>query len=184
MKLWLLRHAAVQLEAGLCYGASDVLADPALTLQAASAAAEVLPRGMPLRVSGLARAAQLVHALRTLRPDLLPALVDVRLNEMDFGEWELQAWNAVPRIAFDRWMANFGQHRFGGAESTQMVLNRVAAALEEQRAARVNEALWITHAGVIRAVQYLALHGTEPIRDLAQWPTEAPATGSYICLDL
>lgn len=184
MKLWLLRHAAVQLEAGLCYGASDVPADLALTQQAASAMAGVLPSGLPVRVSGLVRAAQLARALGALRPDLPLAVVDVRLNEMDFGEWELQAWNAVPRIAFDRWMANFGQHRFGGAESTQMVLNRVAAALEEQRAARVDEAMWITHAGVIRAVQYLALHGTEPIRDPAQWPTRAPATGGYICLDL
>jgi alpha-ribazole phosphatase len=184
MKLWLLRHAAVQLEAGLCYGASDVPADPALTQQAARAAAEVLPPGLGVRVSGLARAAQLVNALREWRPDLPSAVVDVRLNEMDFGEWELRPWNAVPQIAFDRWMANFGQHRFGGAESTQMVLNRVAAALEEQRAAGADEALWITHAGVIRAVQYLALHGTEPIRDAAQWPTQAPSTGGYICLDL
>lgn len=184
MKLWLLRHAAVKLEAGLCYGASDVSADPALTQQAASAVAQQLPPRLPVRVSGLGRAAQLADALRALRPDLLATVVDVRLNEMDFGEWELKSWDAIPRVAFDRWMADFGQIRFGGAESTQMVLDRVAAALEEQRLAPGDEALWITHAGVIRAVQYLASHGTTAIRDLNQWPREAPVTGGYICLNL
>ncbi|MFT5933725.1 MAG: alpha-ribazole phosphatase, partial [Hydrogenophaga sp.] len=28
MKLWLVRHARVQLASGLCYGASDVPAEP------------------------------------------------------------------------------------------------------------------------------------------------------------
>lgn len=184
MKLWLLRHAAVQLEAGLCYGASDVAADPVLTQRAAAEVAAVLPTGLSLRVSGLARAGQLARALSSLRPDLPTAVVDTRLNEMDFGEWELQAWNAVPRLAFDRWMADFGQHRFGGVESTQMLLDRVACALAQQRREPADEALWITHAGVIRAVQYLAEHGNQPIRHAGQWPEVAPATGGYRCLDL
>ena len=182
MKLWLMRHAAVQLEAGICYGATDVPACPELTEQAARAVAPLLSAGVPVRVSGLGRAGQLARALGDLRPDLPAALVDVRLNEMDFGEWELQPWDAVPRTAFDRWMADFGQHRFGGAESTQMVLDRVAAALEEQRT-MANEALWITHAGVIRAVQYLAEHGQRPISQVEQWPQQAPSTGGYICVN-
>jgi alpha-ribazole phosphatase len=184
MKLWLLRHAAVQLEAGLCYGASDVVADPELTQQAASAVAPLLPPHLPVRVSGLGRAAQLATALAALRPDLPPAVVDIRLNEMHFGAWELQPWNAIPRTDFDRWMADFGQHRFGGVESAQMLLDRVASALEQQRREPTDDVLWITHAGVIRAVQYLLEHGARPIRDAAQWPKEAPATGGYVCLNL
>jgi alpha-ribazole phosphatase len=81
-------------------------------------------------------------------------------------------------------MADFGQHRFGGVESAQMLLDRVASAVEQQRRELTDEALWITHAGVIRAVQYLLEHGARPIRDAAQWPKEAPATGGYICLNL
>jgi alpha-ribazole phosphatase len=184
MKLWLLRHARVTLEAGLCYGASDVPADLALTRAAAEAAAARLPRGLRVCVSGLGRAQQLARELQALRPDLGPAVTDPRLNEMDFGHWELQPWDAMPRAAFDAWMADFAHHRFGGAESTQQIIERVADALDDLRTQAVGEAVWVTHAGVIRAAQYVATHGRGPIRYASQWPREAPAPGGWMALDL
>lgn len=184
MKLWLLRHARVTLEAGLCYGASDVPADPALTRQAAETAAPLLSAGLPVWVSGLGRAQQLARELHRLRPDLEAPVVDPRLNEMDFGHWELQSWDAMPRTAFDAWMADFAHHRFGGAESTQQLIDRVADALDDLRNRGLREAVWVTHAGVIRAVQFVVSHGRGPIRDVSQWPKEAPATGGHLCLPL
>lgn len=184
MKLWLLRHARVTLEAGLCYGASDVPADPALTRVAAESAAARLPRGLPVCVSGLGRAQQLARELHDLRSDLGSAVTDPRLNEMNFGHWELQPWDAMPRAAFDAWMADFAHHRFGGAESTQQIIDRVADAVDDLRTQSVGEAVWVTHAGVIRAVQYIATHGRGPIRYASQWPREAPAPGGWMVLDL
>ena len=184
MKLWLLRHAAVVLAPGLCYGASDVPADPALTQEAAEKAAAFLPRSLPVWTSALGRTRQLGDALQTLRPDLCAPMADARLNEMHFGRWELQPWNAVPRSAFDAWMADFPHHRFGGEESTQMVVQRVGAALRELTDSGVEEAVWITHAGVIRAAMYLAAHGQSPIATVEQWPREAPLPGGYIQITL
>lgn len=184
MKLWLLRHARVTLEAGLCYGASDVPADPALTRQAAETAAPLLSAGLPVWVSGLGRAPAAARELHRLRPDLEAPVVDPRLNEMDFGHWELQPWDAMPRTAFDAWMADFAHHRFGGAESTQQLIDRVADALDDLRNRGLREAVWVTHAGVIRAVQFVVSHGRGPIRDVSQWPKEAPATGGHLCLPL
>lgn len=183
MKLWLLRHAPVLLDAGLCYGASDVPAHEALTQEAARTLAPLLPAAAPLHVSGLGRAQQLARALRALRSDLAGPVVDTRLNEMDFGHWELQPWGAIPRSAFDAWMADFAHHRFGGAESTQQLIARVAAALAALPA-KGSGAVWVTHAGVIRAVQYLVSSGPVPIRDAGQWPLHAPAPGGYLCLEL
>ncbi|MBT9551415.1 MAG: histidine phosphatase family protein [Hydrogenophaga sp.] len=184
MKLWLLRHARVTLDAGLCYGVSDVPAGAALTQAAAEAAAALLPQGLPVWVSGLGRAQQLAHALGALRPDLRPVITDTRLNEMDFGHWELQRWDAVPRAAFDTWMADFAHHRFGGAESTQQVIDRVADALQGLRESGASEAVWVTHAGVIRAAQFVATQGRGPIADVAQWPREAPEPGGHCCINL
>ena len=184
IKLWLLRHARVELEAGLCYGASDVPANAALTLQAAEAAAALLPPGLPVWVSGLGRAQQLALELGSLRPDLDEPVIDTRLNEMDFGHWELKPWDAIPRAAFDVWMADFAHHRFGGAQSTQQLIDRVADALDSLRDNAVGEAVWVTHAGVIRAAQFVAAHGRGPIRYARQWPKEAPATGGHLCLHL
>lgn len=182
MKLWLLRHAQVLVEAGLCYGASDVPADPVHTQASAQAVAPLLPTGLSWRVSGLGRAQQLAQALRPLRPDLPGPQVDVRLNEMDFGCWELHAWDAIPPHAFDEWMANFAHHRFGGVESTQSIIDRVADALDEQRSA--GDAVWVTHAGVIRAVQFVAARGRGPIRGVEEWPREAPGPGGWLSLEL
>ena len=187
MRLWLVRHARVQLAPGLCYGASDVSADPAHTQAVAATLAAVLPLSAPLWVSGLGRAQQLAAAVRAQRPDLSAPTVDLRLNEMNFGQWELQAWNAIPRAAFDGWMADFAHHRFGGLESTQQVIDRVAAALADTTAAvqetGVSDAVWICHAGVIRAVSYHADHadhGTPTIEGAHQWPAHAPEPGGCI----
>lgn len=184
MKLWLLRHAQVDLSPGLCYGASDVPAHANLTQAAAEALAPLLPRDASLQVSALGRAMQLAAALQSLRPDLSPAHPDPRLNEMDFGQWELQPWNAIPREAFDAWMADFAQHRFGGVESTQQVIDRVASALQDLRSAGQAEGVWVTHAGVIRAVQYLAVYGSRPIQSVGEWPVDAPAPGGHVCIAL
>ncbi|MDO9436601.1 histidine phosphatase family protein [Hydrogenophaga sp.] len=182
MKLWLLRHAPVMLPAGLCYGASDVPADAARTREVAQAFAPLPPAGTPVWMSGLLRAQQLAGALQAQRPDLGAARIDTRLNEMDFGSWELQRWDAVPKTAFDEWMADFAHHRFGGAESTQMLLYRVAAALADLRPATSTDVVWITHAGVIRAVQHIVGSGGPHIREASEWPKEAPEPGGWTSL--
>lgn len=179
MKLWLLRHAAVALPPGLCYGASDVPANAALTQEAAEKAAAFLPTNLTVWTSALGRTRQLGAALQRRRPDLGSLVADARLNEMHFGCWELQPWDAVPRSAFDGWMTDFANHRFGGVESTQMVIERVGAALRELNESGAEEAVWITHAGVIRAVSYWAEHGDAPIASVEQWPRQAPQPGGY-----
>ena len=183
MKLWLLRHAPVLLGPGLCYGASDVPADGALTREAAQAFAPLLPEGTPVWVSGLVRAQQLAGALQAVRPDLRAARIDMRLNEMDFGHWELKPWEHIPRSAFDDWMADFAHHRFGGAQSTQQLLYRVAAALADLRPATSRDVLWITHAGVIRAVRHIVQSGGVHIREVGEWPKEAPEPGGWLTLE-
>lgn len=186
MKLWLLRHARVELPSGLCYGASDVPAHEGRTAEAARAIAPLLPSGLPVWVSDLRRAQQMHEALRLQRPDLGVATTDVRIREMDFGVWEQTAWDAVPREAFDAWMSDFSQHRFGGAECVDELMARVVDALDETRAAvgQEGDALWITHAGVIRSAMYLAQQGRRPIASAREWPRDAPHTGGWMVLDV
>lgn len=186
MRLWLLRHAEVAAPPGLCYGASDLPAQAPATERAAQAAAAALPAGLPVWVSGLQRAQQLAQALATRRPDLGPPRCDTRLNEMDFGQWEGRPWADIPRAAIDAWTADFAHHRMGGAESTQQVLDRVAAALTAARLqVGANGALlWVTHAGVIRAVMHLAQRGAAPIQHAHEWPQAGAAPGELLHVEL
>lgn len=186
MRLWLLRHAPVSLAPGLCYGASDVPADAQQSERAAREAARDLPPDIAVVwCSALSRTWQLASQLRTLRPDLPLPKIDARLNEMDFGRWEMKRWDEIPEQAFRDWEADFAACRFGGAESVQEVIARTSAALDELQAQLGEEtnALWVTHGGVIRALHFLAGGGLRRIEAMSDWPVVPVPAGSLVCLE-
>lgn len=181
MALWLVRHATPCGVQGVCYGALDVPAEATHTLRAAQALAAVLPPALPVFSSPRQRCVQLAQALQALRPDLAFTL-DERLAEMDFGEWEGVPWCQIPKDAIDLWTQAFASHLFGGRESVNTVMQRVAGAwdaLQAQHAHSGLGAVWITHAGVARATDLLA-RGQRTVRDAADWPVEAPAFGGFV----
>ncbi|MDD2729692.1 histidine phosphatase family protein [Malikia sp.] len=188
-RLWLVRHARPLVEPGLCYGSSDLPADAADTARAAHELAAVLPAGATLLMSGLRRAQQLALALHALRPELAPPVSDPRLNEMDFGRFELSRWDAIDRAEFDAWTADFHSHRFGGRESVAELLARVGQVLRDRVQGHPSagmpdsrDRVWFTHAGVIRAASLL--HAQPDARPRAtDWPVHAPAFGGWLRLD-
>lgn len=181
MKLWLARHARPLAAEGLCYGATDVPADAQATDEAAAALAAVVPAGIAVRSSPLARCMQLADAVQALRPDLV-VTSDPRLAEMDFGSWEGRPWDALGRAAFDAWMADFAQHRCGGGESVAALMQRVATAFTQVRDTGI-DTLWITHAGVVRAVRLLVQGVAVPAR-ASVWPREGLPFGAWERVDL
>ena len=185
MKLWLLRHAQVAVDVGTCYGSTNVDCDPKATVTAAKNFSSHPSLGSTLWTSPSSRALKLAQALASLRPDLQGPSTDSRLQEMDFGEWEMQPWKSIPRVAIDVWADEFPHHRFGGKECVQDVLDRVADALSNTRLLGVSEMVWVTHAGVIRAVQFLSTNEKRTkIFSAADWPTSAPSMGEWICLEI
>ena len=176
MTLRLARHARPLVAAGVCYGASDLDADAALTLTAAQALALELPQGTSVQTSPLKRCQQLADALQNLRPDLTFS-TDTRLREMDFGYWEGVAWADIPRAAVDAWTADFASHRFGGKESAQEVLVRVGSAWDELQANE--DMLWITHSGVAQAATLLQ-QGIRQIVHAKDWPVSTLPSGEWM----
>lgn len=189
IRLWLVRHAQPLVAPGTCYGALDVGADPAATRAAAERLAAALPRGARVFHSTLQRCERLALELQALRTDLAPK-PDPRLREMDFGAWEGLAWSDIARSDIDAWTAAFARYRPGQGENLAAVLARVAAALQDHcgdptnRLEVVKDVVWITHAGVIRCVAWLQLHGQgEPPRS-DEWPVAAPGWGEWDLVDL
>ncbi len=181
MKLWLVRHAQVLFTPGTCYGALDVPAGLEVTLACAQALAAVLPAGASISTSPLQRCEQLTQALMRLRPDLI-CKTDARLQEMNFGTWEGRPWADIARSEFDDWTANFADHAVGShGESVSRVMARVGQAFDELPDAP--DHVWITHAGIIRAVQLLA-GGVRQISRADQWPQDGVACGQWRTLEL
>ena len=184
MKLWLVRHAQPLIEPGVCYGATDILADAQATATQARRLADLLPAGVRVYSSPLQRCESLASALCGLRADLMYQR-DARLREMDFGRWEGRRWSDIDQDEFETWMSDFAEHCVGGGESVRALMNRVALALESTRKCVATSgdvtdgnAVWITHAGVIRAVTLLA-KGVVQLSGAWQWPCEAPDYGQW-----
>jgi alpha-ribazole phosphatase len=80
------------------------------------------------------------------------------------------------------WTDDFGAHRFGGVESANEVLARVADLWDAVRQQPDEDQVWITHAGVARAVQLLS-KGIRWVESASQWPKDAPSYGEWWRID-
>ncbi len=170
MNLWLVRHALTDAVPGLCYGRTDVGVPAEATLRVANGVLAQIPVGVALYGSPLRRCAELARAIEALRPDLR-VRIDPRLAEMDFGAWEGQPWSSIAREEFDAWTGNFADGKPGvHGESTRAFMQRVASAFDDWRASG-RDAVWVTHAGVMRAVQLLQ-RGVRHVDSADQWPSQ------------
>lgn len=176
LTLWRVRHAPVLAPTGVCYGRSDWAADAHATEAAAQALAAALPHGVPVWHSPALRCVQLAQGVAALRADLA-LCADERLRELDFGAWEGRAWSAIERDDIDAWVADFAYHRPGGGESTAELLGRVQAALDDAQTQHT-ELVWVCHAGVIRALDWLGQAPNLPLCADA-WPASTVPYGTW-----
>lgn len=139
MRLYLIRHPQPEVAPGICYGRSDL---PLRQPWSASALRARLPAGVPLVSSPLQRCTELAAALT---PEFG---IDERLTELDFGDWEMRAWDDIPRAQIDAWSADPLGFRGHGGESVAQMQARVRLAL----AALEGDCVWVTHAGVMKLV--------------------------------
>ncbi len=175
-QLWLARHAKPLIAPGICYGTLDVEAHAELTQMAAQSLAKALPTDITVITSPLRRCMQLAECLQALRPDLTYQ-TDDRLREMDFGTWEGVPWADIPKEAVDAWTDDFANHRFGGKESANEVLARVASAWDSLQANM--STLWIAHSGVAQAVSLLQ-QGIRRVERAQDWPAPQLGFGEWL----
>ena len=155
MQLILVRHPQPDIAPGLCYGSTDVAASGAAIAQVAARLREAgLPGALPVFASPLARCALLARELG------VPVSFDARLAEMDFGAWEMRAWDAIPRAEVDAWAADLLHYRPGGGENVLDVARRVAAFRDDLHQAAYPGALLVCHAGTMRLLSALHLGGS------------------------
>lgn len=141
MRLHLIRHPKPLIEPAICYGRHDRPADDVLSV-AVSLLAE-LPSGLPIWTSPLLRCRELAERLHP------QPIIDDRLAEMHFGDWEGRRWDDIPRAELDAWAADVAGYAPPGGESPRQLQRR---ALDFVASLEVPEAVIVTHAGVIRTL--------------------------------
>jgi alpha-ribazole phosphatase len=148
-----LRHPPIPQAKGVCYGRTDYALPAAVHADCAARLHRAHPElaALPIVCSPALRCRDLALAL-ALHGDTERALhSDLRLLEMDFGDWEGQRWSALPRALLDAWAADVPGFAPPGGESFGMLIDRVNAALAALRTPH----LIVAHAGVIRAAAHL-----------------------------
>ncbi len=149
--LILLRHTRPDIDSHVCYGQLDIDVKSSFENEARQVAREIQPPDFIVS-SPLRRCQKLAEFMaKTIGGRYV---VDSRLSEMNFGRWEGQPWNDIPRAELDAWAADFLTAAPHGGESVQSLNDRVASCLDEARQLD-RSTLWVTHAGVIKSARYL-----------------------------
>lgn len=149
MKLTLVRHTALQVPAGICYGQSDI--DVAASFHDELSQLQLKLNGAEFHAvytSPLQRCSKLAQALNVGN-----VIHDERLKELHFGDWEMQAWDDIPRDIFDHWAQNYAHLPPPNGETfTQLQQRGVEFLTEMSNIHSQQHVLVVTHGGMIRAL--------------------------------
>jgi alpha-ribazole phosphatase len=157
MRIYLVRHPEPAVAAGTCYGQTDLELAEDVAISAAGVR-KLLPADAAYFSSPLRRCRELANALHAL------PVFDDRLKEIHFGDWEMQAWDSIDRVAMDTWAAAPLDHAPPHGESVAALYQRVAGFIRESRAAHADSFVLFTHAGVMKVCCGLLLELPE-----AEW---------------
>jgi alpha-ribazole phosphatase len=170
----LVRHLAVHVQPGACYGRMDVPLRPDALEYVPSLAAEICAYGIArVWTSPAARCRVLADAIVALAGT--SPVIDPRLQELHFGAWEGVPWDLVPRSELDRWAATPLSFAPPGGESGQQFLDRMYE-FHQAICAAGEDCVVVSHGGPLK-VQTALFQGETP--DLR---APAPALGSVMVI--
>jgi alpha-ribazole phosphatase len=180
MKIVLIRHLAPSIEPGICYGRMDIPPDPASFAQLPALATHpalralathpalralathpalralathpALPGTAVIRSSPARRCHMMAEELARIWSAAL--LTDLRLQELDFGDWEGKPWDAIDRAALDLWAASPLTFAPPGGETGAELVARVAGFYADLLQAR-QDCIVVSHGGPLKVLAAL-----------------------------
>lgn len=151
MKLFLIRHTKPDIPGNICYGQSDLNVLPSFKSELKevhSLLNEI--KYSQVFSSPLKRCQELA---RTLVSDGEGIILDDRLMEFNFGDWEMKSWDEIETTPeADNWFADYIKTPVPGGESFIQLLERVQNFIDDLKVnIRDENVIIATHLGVIRA---------------------------------
>ncbi|MCO6498893.1 MAG: alpha-ribazole phosphatase [Vicingus serpentipes] len=149
MEIYLIRHTTPQIEKGICYGQTDILVSNSFKeeCQIIGLKLREILNDTPIYCSPLSRCYGLAKELSNIQP-----IIDDRLMEMNFGDWELKPWHKIEKKSLNKWMKDFINVPCPNGESYQTLHCRVSEFIKELKQTKLEKVIIITHGGVIRSI--------------------------------
>jgi alpha-ribazole phosphatase len=155
MKYILIRHPKPIIDSGVCYGQSDL--DICL-----NDIPEIQESLTHLKLSNpVIYSSPLKRCLKVANALYANPIVDERLKEIDFNEWEMKSWDEINRDEIDNWSNSLRSYAPGNGESYEDLIIRVSSFIDDTKSDR--PLVILTHAGVIRA--FMEIIENIPIED-------------------
>ncbi|MDM8158758.1 alpha-ribazole phosphatase [Labilibaculum sp. K2S] len=148
MEIYLIRHTKVNVEQGVCYGQKDVDLAESYAEELEAVKNQLKDIEFDLIVSSpLSRA-------KRLASDIFGEQVieDIRLMELNFGDWEGKVWDEIKDPLFPVWMEDFVNKKCSNGESFVMLRDRVLEFWNEIKLKDSKKIAIFTHSGVIRTI--------------------------------
>lgn len=149
MKIYLIRHTQPDVEKGICYGSSDL--DVAATFEAEATEVKAVLPTITKCTKILSSPLQRCHKLAQFIAKDHPVIIEKRLTEISFGEWELKPWRSFGKETLIKWKANFVHTPCPGGEAFQSVYDRALELYKEVVEMDADQVFLVNHSGVIRA---------------------------------
>lgn len=146
MELAVIRHTRLDIDAGRCYGQSEVELAGTFDTELAELQRRLAPPYGAVYSSPLRRCTRLARQFAD------PIETDERLLEYHFGDWEMTRWDDIDAAALDAWMQDFVNVGAPNGENLVRMYARVAEFMEHLRATNFERCLVVTHSGVIRCI--------------------------------
>ena len=167
MDVYLVRHTTPDVASGVCYGQADLGLAESFDAEWVTVIPKLQCLENPVVFSSpLQRCLQL--AQRAVDHfNFSSPMIDARLLELNFGDWEMRSWRDIPQGIVGDWTDEHVKQAPPNGESYQDLHLRAKAFLADLAKDRNNkQALIFTHAGVIRALVADALNA--PLREASR----------------
>ncbi len=147
MEILLIRHTTPKVHKGICYGQTNLDLKETYP-QELKKIQKALSTESFFRVysSPLKRCAILAKDLSN------HVVYDDRLQELNFGDWEMQPWDQINSDELNLWMEDFVNEQVPNGESYLQLSERAISFVKELKNNGIEKAILITHAGFIRSL--------------------------------
>ncbi len=146
MEIYLVRHTTPSLSPGLIYGRLDVALE------------DTFPDEFEIIKTKLPENPDIIYSSPSTRCTVLAQklnpvfIIDDRLTELNFGDWEGATWDTVNESDLQIWMDDFVNVVVPGGESMRQMSVRVLSFWSELIQTDHKKTVVITHGGVIRLI--------------------------------
>jgi alpha-ribazole phosphatase len=149
MKITLIRHTAVDVPPGICYGQTDVPLKDTFGQEAETVAARLKNESFDkVYTSPLSRCVRLATYC-----GYAGATRDDRLKELNFGKWEMQSFEQIKDPGLQEWFNDYFNVPAPEGESFKMQLERLSDFFNELKQHDFNHVAIFAHGGILTCAQ-------------------------------